>query len=508
MAVNSTHPCYDELSEAWCQARDVVAGERRMKEQGEAYVPKLSGQEPADYQAYLRRGHFFNGSQRTVTGLQGIIFAKPPVILGKTDKPKDGGTSTKKGNVIDELAQDADLQGQTLEGYSKKTTSEVLTVGRGGTLVDYSEIDGRAYFAFYKAESILNWQTSRVNGRTRLVMVALAEESQSHEEITAAATTDVGTKADGEAYSYDVTKRVRILKLVHDGSESYADENWAHQVELWVEGTAKNEKGETTEWKLESVLDPKRRGNVLNFIPFVFHNSRDILPEPERPPLDDLFTTNVAHWRQDVDYRHALHYTALPTPYAFGFDPKKELKIGSSTAWVSEKETAKVGYLEFTGSGLEEVRTAMDSLKQEMAILGARMIEEQQTQIEAAETKRMRQNGEASVLADISRTVSEGITLAMKIVYWWGSNDEYPELVPDEQASIALNRDFELSKLSPDDVLKLTQSWLAKGITKSTMVWNFKQGGVLAPNREVEEELQLLEVEGPPEPTGDPGEGE
>ena len=58
------------------------------------------------------------------------------------------------------------LLGTTLYGYAKQVVSEVVAVGRAGTLIDWQPAEDRAYAAFYQAESIVNWRVTRVRGRS------------------------------------------------------------------------------------------------------------------------------------------------------------------------------------------------------------------------------------------------------------------------------------------------------------------------------------------------------
>ena len=61
---------------------------------------------------------------------------------------------------------------------------------------------------------------------------------------------------------------------------------------------------------------------------------------------------NLDHYRLNVDFKHGMHFTALPTAFVSGFDKSAELRIGSTTAWVSETVGTSAGFLEFKGEGL------------------------------------------------------------------------------------------------------------------------------------------------------------
>ena len=95
----------------------------------------------------------------------------------------------------------------------------------------------------------------------------------------------------------------------------------------------------------------------------------------DKIPLDDIIAVNLDHYRLNADYKHGMHFTALPTAWVSGFDKSSTLRIGSSTAWVAETPGATAGFLEFHGQGLSTFERAMDRDEQLMAVLGTRMLE-------------------------------------------------------------------------------------------------------------------------------------
>ena len=88
-------------------------------------------------------------------------------------------------------------------------------------------------------------------------------------------------------------------------------------------------------------LTPLRLGKPLPLIPFVFHGPRHSLPEVDKVPLADIIAVNLDHYRLNADYKHGMHFTALPTAWVSGFDKNSNLRIGSSTAWVANPHGAQ-----------------------------------------------------------------------------------------------------------------------------------------------------------------------
>ena len=135
------------------------------------------------------------------------------------------------------------------------------------------------------------------------------------------------------------------------------------------------QRNEDGAWCLVERLALKRDGVALSFIPFVFHGPRDSRPEPDRLPLADIIASNLDHYRLDADYKHGLHFAALPTAWVCGFDKGEPLRIGSNNAWSSDVPGATAGFLEFSGRGLAHLERAMEKVERRMAQLGARMLE-------------------------------------------------------------------------------------------------------------------------------------
>ena len=176
---------------------------------------------------------------------------------------------------------------------------------------------------------------------------------------------------------------------------------------------------------------PLRLGKPLPLIPFVFHGPRHSRPDVDRPPLRDIIAVNLDHYRLNADYKHGVHFTALPTAWVSGFDKSASLRIGSSTAWVSETAGATAGFLEFTGQGLTTFERAMDRDERLMAVLGSRLLEDQKRVGETAEAIQLRQSGENSVLSAIATSVSESLTQVLRWVFWWNSTEEIPEAITE-----------------------------------------------------------------------------
>ncbi len=478
MPVNSTHPDYEATLPAWTRARDVIAGEDAIKDGGERYLPRLEAQPDPEYAAYKGRAAFFNATARTADGYVGLIFRRVPFI-------KLPEANSALARALAEFNNDADMLGTALAGYAKNVLSEVIVVGRAGTLIDWeNDNENRVYVSSYCAENILNWRVERINGRNIPTLVVLYEPH--------------GALAnDGDDFEAKTGEQIRVLKLVSSGK---ADKDVAHfcQVEIWQPEAPSNrrerKKSDKAKWKLVETRTPLRLGKPLPLLPFVFHGPEHSRPDVGKLPLADVIAVNLDHYRLNADYKHGVHFTALPTAWVSGFEKSANLRIGSSTAWVTEQPGAKAGYLEFTGQGLMTFERAMDRDERLMALLGSRLLENNKKVGETAEAIELRQTGEHSILGNIALSVSESLSQVMRWAYWWNSTEESPEDVSEEHVALELNTDFSSKGLTSQDLQAIVGAWQAGAISRDTMLDLFRRGEVLPESRSAEEESQLIET--------------
>jgi hypothetical protein len=483
MPVNSLHPDYLENLAAWSRARDVIAGEDAVKAAGEKYLLRLDSQTDDEYAAYRARASFFNATARTADGYVGQIFRRVPFV-------KLPAGDSALGRALNDFNHDADMLGTTLFGYAKNVLFEVIAVGRAGSLVDWeAEAENRVYVSAYSAENILNWRVERINGRNIPTLVVLYEPGGAAVE-------------GGDGFEFKAGEQIRVLRLV--GSKDAAGrKTHSCQVELWrpevlADGhrSAKRRNGKP-KWKLMETRTPLRLGKPLPLLPFVFHGPRHSRPEVDKLPLADVIAVNLDHYRLNADFKHGVHFTALPTAWVSGFDKTANLRIGSSTAWVTEQTGATAGFLEFMGHGLNTFEKAMDRDERLMAVLGSRLLESNKKVGETAEAIELRQTGEHSILSNIAMSVSESISQVLRWAYWWNSTETSPEDVTTGQVTFELNTDFSTKGLSAQEIQSIVAAWQAGAISRETMSDLFRRGEVLPEGRSAGEETQAINREKP-----------
>src|SRR6185369_9122488 len=149
--------------------RELVMFFRAVKSAGERYLPRLDSQTDDEFMAYRKRASFFNATARSAEGFVGLIFRRPPFV--KVPESQSG-----VGRALATFLNDADMLGTTLSGYAKNVVTEVVGIGRAGSLIDWEgDVEKRAYVSLYSAEQILNWRIERVNGRNVPTLNVLSE---------------------------------------------------------------------------------------------------------------------------------------------------------------------------------------------------------------------------------------------------------------------------------------------------------------------------------------------
>lgn len=456
MAVNSTHKDYDKMLPIWEKCEHASEGQDAVHAAGTVYLPKLSDQTDHDYKAYKQRATFFNATGRTVDGLVGMVTRKEPVL----DAQDSFAT----------YLDDVDLQGTDINEFVEYVLREVIETNRLGILVEYpqgvqnatlAQLDAlniRPYLTTYDADDIINWRVQRVNNFMQPVLIVLSE---SYEVIS--------------DYETDYKEQIRSL-ILEDGK--YIQRVYR-----------KNEKDEWIQFGPDII--PLKNGAELGYIPFVLCGQHDNF-EPKNPIILDLVNLNLAHYRVSADYEHGCHFTGLPTPVVTGYqsadDSKEKFYIGSTSAWVFPQPDAKASFLEFSGQGLGALERNLESKERQMAILGARIIENQKSGVEAYQTAQLRANGENSTLASIAILLSKQIERALNIMSDWAGLGE---------VKLKLNTDYYPVTMTSQDLAELVKAWQSGAISYQTMFESLKKGEIIADNVTVEEEQARI-AEQPP----------
>ena len=448
MPINSTHPEYDEYAEQWEMCSDFYEGAAAVKDKEHKYLPRLEKQSDLSYSAYLTRAAFFGAVGRTVDGMAGSVMREAP--------------SLSVPSALEYVKTDVTGTGQSLDEVILGLLKGVLLTNRRGILVDIPLNGSNPVMAVYEGECIVNWAEDRS-------FVVLKEDVF-------------------EADPKDRYERLEITQYRELTLESTPEGGKVYVVNIWRE-----KKGKTPalakEWQIVSTFIPTNRGAPLDYIPFTFLSDMGTDTCIYKPPLYDLVQENHSHYLKSADYCHGLHFTGLPTFFVTGVtpDPKIEIRVGAETALLLPNPSARAGYAEFSGQGLDGLKEALKEHEGKMAALGARLIEQQHKggQNATAESARIKQTGEVAVLSSIINSVEAGIRAALKTMAEW--------LRADANAIILeINRDLIEARIDANTLIALLQAVQAGRLSHRTYYDNLKDAGYIDPGSDFEGEVELI----------------
>ena len=370
MPVSTPSPEYEAALPRWQRCRDAFEGSDAVKARATAYLPALEGHQGSSqkYDAYKTRAVFYNATARTVAGLLGSVFRAAP-------------SWTFPAAIEDDLT-DVTLMGRPLVSFALMAFKELLVTGRVGVQVDMPNKEPaagattRPYWVLRRAEDILSWRTVVRDGQeilTRVVLSEVVEEDNPKDE-----------------WSPTLVDQIRVLELVSQASGATT-----YQIRRFRNKKASEEAED--QWKQhDEVIVPLKHGDRLTYIPFQFIGPTSVTPAIEKSPILDIADVNLSHYRTSADFEHGAHVTALPTPWVSGVDPElvDTFPIGSDTAWVLQHPQAQAGMLEFTGDGLKTLERSLSVKQEQMASLGARLIESRKAAAETAEALRLAMSGD------------------------------------------------------------------------------------------------------------------
>lgn len=458
--LEKSHPDYEENIELWELIDDVCKGSRRVKARSTRYLKKLDGESDNSYRERRDRAKFFAATGRTKEALGGMLLRKAPEI--------------EQGPIDDKVIGDVTLNGHSLEDYALQVAEASVSKGRGGTFIDWSARDKAPYLSFYKASDVINWAATRIDGREVLTMLVL-REWEDHRD------------------GFEVTRRKRIrryqLEVANINDADEGNDTIGEQVfyETWIETTDENSSDFEVEVEKQTLT---RLGNALKRIPFVFHNATTLGSAVGDAPLADIAELNISHYKTSADLENGRHLVGLPTPYATGVDETvKELRLGSESAWLIENENAKVGFLEFMGAGLSELREALKETEDQMSQLGARLLFDQKKAVESVETHEMRASAETAALSKIAATASVGMTEVLQWVAWWSGTFENHA---DADVSFVFNQDFISSSINPTLLDVLFKIYIAGGMSFEAFFHNLERGELYPDDWGLERELAAI----------------
>ena len=441
---------------------DCVAGEQRIKERRQKYLPmpgepsRAWGSDKANYEAYQAASDSFN--QRYRNYITRAVFYN---VAGRTLEAFTGAVFTRDATVelpglLKFVEDDATGEGVSLDQLAQKAVSIVIGKGRAGCFIDYPALAEPASQADLSAgkikpsihvfhpSQVINWKTERVNGKTVFTLIVI-QDTETDKDST-------------DEFANKPSLFYRELRLI-EGVYNYRE--WRKQKD-----------GKFTHDGFRTPLNFS--GEVYDELPFRFIGPRESSSRIEKPPLYDLCSLNVAHYRNSADYEESCYTTGQPTVWASGLDQRwvKDVLGGvvdiGARGFLPLPEGGACGIMQTEPNS--QPFEAMEHKERQMVSLGAKVVEQKQVQRTATEATQ-EETAEASVLSSTARNVSKCLLWALQ---WCG----YFVGVAENTIKYELNTDFDLASLDASLRQILLNEYQGGGITFTEYRDNLRKAGI------------------------------
>lgn len=439
---------YLRMSDGWDLPRTLMGGTREMRKAGRKYLPQWPKEDDESYRIRLHQSFLFNAFRKTIQGMVGRVFSKPVHFSG--DVPEE----------IVAMAENIDLTGRHINSFARDVFEDGITYGlshilvempsqRAQTLAEERAMNIRPYWVHVKAEELIGWRATMVDGYYMLTQVRIKEQYL----------------AEAGQYGERIVDRVRIL--------------YPGRYEIWDAVNSNEyamvESGETS----------------LPYIPLVtFYAAREghMLA---RPPLQDLADKNLEHWQSASDQRHILHVARVPLLFGAGLpDDFGTANIGPNVL-ISAPDGADLKFVEHSGASIGAGERDLEKIERQMEALAMQaMLDKPGTR--TATERTIDEATSISELQAMAFNLQDALEQAMMITA------DYMGMGEDAGGQVVVNRDVGISARDVADLQILQQARVSGDISREVFWAELMRRGVLSDD--FDPETEAIRVEALPEP--------
>lgn len=369
--------------------RDVVAGEKIVKDKGEKYLPRTrDNQSDAEYKRVKHHTTFFPAAAQTMHGKKGLMLARNVNL----DAP-----------ALDPIKNIITANLASVREMAEQSITETLQTNFTGLLVDHPDpangvtpnakdaIDQgfRPYLHVFPFETIL-WIDNMGIGGARVPRRVVVRQSFNE-----------------------------ILELRLD-----AGIYWQR---LWRSVDGAN-------YAIEEVSRPTRDGQPLNRIPWVIV-SDNTYPYPQPSVLQNIVKLNLAHYSAESMTANLSLFGSAVVPFVTGIkmdrdpatgavvDPKVQMTTGA--VMLIEDANGKAEFMEPRGHMATALQNRCLDISEMMAKVGSRVLASEKAAPEDATVVAMRNMGEDANTASLAVVYAERISAALSIAAWWMGSEPF-----------------------------------------------------------------------------------
>lgn len=310
----------------------LMNGTKAMVDAGEKFTPRYPAEDLQTYQLRLKGVQLFNGFELTVQSMLGKIFARD--VMLNDDVPE----------TIATYAENIDGQGRNLTMFALDVMRAGLVDGISFVYADFPKVqtaDGTKPFLthqiangarpnaiHYKADQILGFAHSNIDGKEQLTQVRILEYVTDTNSLT---------------FSDVIIEQIKVLNIgsyqIYRRDENSMSKDWV----LYDEGSISL--------------------SYIPLIPFYVNRTNYMLG---KPPLRTLAEMNLEHWISSSEQRKALIFERFAMIVFTGVPPGTDIPVGPDKIICLTDPMAKWGTIESSGKGLEAGRLDIENIERRM----------------------------------------------------------------------------------------------------------------------------------------------
>lgn len=427
MGIDARHPLYVQLVSDWEQMRHTYAGQRTVKEQRFRYLPPTDGMvtdgvnNPNSlgyraYNSYRMRARVPDFVREAAEAAIGVMHNKPPMI----ELPE----------ALEPMRERATLRKESLEVLLRRINEAQLICGRLGLLVDFpvntrgfaSDLQSGVevqtpgplpeavvpYIAFYECEKIINWDQGYRDGLgvETLNMVVL-DESEFE-------------RTDNFEWTHE--QKYRLLLLGDNDLTNVP--TGTYSVGVFRENN--------TEFSTDALYVPTFRGNTLDEIPFTIINSKDVIADPDEPPLLGVSDLVLSIYRQDADYKQGLFMQGQDTLVVIADNADEASRMVGAGARLDLPANSDAKFIGVDSKGLQEMRASLENDKSEAQNKAGQLMDTVSRERESGEALNIRVAARTASLKQIALAGAYGLQQTLRhAARWLGVNEEEVVVTPN-----------------------------------------------------------------------------
>lgn len=424
----------EAIAECWPMISALLGGTSAMRAAGKAYMPQWPNEDARFYKNRLSTATLFPAFSRTVEVLSGKPFSRP-VSWDEKKVPAR----------IQQMFQDIDLQGTNLHSFLADICEEAVSYGICGILVEHPPAEGdltvaeekqrglRPYFAKIAANSLLDFDSTRINGRETFTMLRFVE-----------------MVSERDPANEFVEKKIEQVRVLNPGQ--------------WRTYREKPNAAGVMEWQLHE--EGKTSLNKIAFVP-VYGDKRGFMQS--RPPLAQLAFLNVEHWQSKSDQQTILHVARVPILFGRNLGDAP-ITVGAASAIVANDDGADLKYVEHTGKAIEAGRTDLRDLEDLMRQIGAELLVVKPGRQTVAQTVSDNEAGTCA-LQRIVGDLNDAANLALQYAAEW--------IKEKDGGAVTIFRDFGAATLAEASASLLMDMNVANALSNETLFNEMQRRGLI-----------------------------